>query len=90
MIETAAAHPLPHGSGLTLTGTSYCARIAREKDIDTLTQTFLENTVRFFGIIKGFGHPKHHAPDVRRGENELRGIYLTLSSLFMYDDNTSL
>ncbi|MBQ9209204.1 MAG: hypothetical protein IJ149_06430 [Oscillospiraceae bacterium] len=50
MIETAAAHPLPHGSGLTLTGTSYCARIARKKDIDTLTQTFLENTVRFFGI----------------------------------------
>ena len=50
MIETAAAHPLPHGSGLTLTDTSYCARIAREKDIDTFTQTFLENTVRFFGI----------------------------------------
>ncbi|MBP0955115.1 MAG: hypothetical protein J6M90_05670 [Oscillospiraceae bacterium] len=50
MIETASAHPLPHGSGLTLTDTSYCARIAREKDIDTFTQTFLENTVRFFGI----------------------------------------
>ncbi len=50
MIETAAAYPLSHGSGLTLTGTSYCARIAREKDIDTLAQTFLENTVRFFGI----------------------------------------
>ena len=50
MIETDAPYLLPRGFGLTLTGTSYCARIAREKDIDTLTQTFLENTVRFFGI----------------------------------------
>jgi TatD DNase family protein len=55
MIETDAPYLLPRGFGLKNPNlpqyiTYTAARIAREKDIDTLTQTFLENTVRFFGI----------------------------------------
>ena len=55
MIETAAPYLLPRGFGLKNPNLPQylpyiAARIAREKDIDILAQTFLENTVRFFGI----------------------------------------
>ncbi|MBQ9209205.1 MAG: TatD family hydrolase [Oscillospiraceae bacterium] len=55
MIETDAPYLLPRGYKLKNPNLPQylpyiAARIAKEKDIDTLTQTFLENTVRFFGI----------------------------------------
>ena len=57
MIETDAPYLLPRGFGLKNPNlpqyiTYTAARIAKEKDMDEdiLAQTFLENTVRFFGI----------------------------------------